>query len=152
MACGGCTPPSACGLSPPVFLCHPINECLTYPNKRMLCVCLCRLRRQLSAVINFIRFKEDKDRLYNEAIARKQRLATAIDAAQVLYRQRERRRTDKTDTQNVCLKSLMNTHDGTREARMLMMFHSTIFSRLRMKAVYTLPPIPDAPGTTVFMS
>ncbi|CAM9420577.1 unnamed protein product [Pylaiella littoralis] len=41
-----------------------------------------RLRRQLSAVINFIRFKEDKDRLYNEAIARKQRLATAIDAAQ----------------------------------------------------------------------
>lgn len=42
-----------------------------------------RLRRQLSAVINFVRFKEGKEHLYLDAMAKKQRLAAAVAAAQV---------------------------------------------------------------------
>ena len=42
-----------------------------------------RLRRQLSAVINFVRFKEGKEHLYLDAMAKKQRLAAGIAAAQV---------------------------------------------------------------------
>ncbi|CBN74724.1 Centromere-associated protein NUF2 [Ectocarpus siliculosus] len=41
-----------------------------------------RLRRQLSAVINFVRFKEGKEHLYLDAMAKKQRLAAAVAAAQ----------------------------------------------------------------------
>eukprot|EP00752_Nemacystus_decipiens_P009344 g8351.t1 len=41
-----------------------------------------RLRRQLSAVVNFVRFKAGKEHLYHDAMAKKQRLAAAIAAAQ----------------------------------------------------------------------
>lgn len=66
-----------------------------------------RLRRQLSAVINFVRFKEGKEHLYLDAMAKKQRLAAGITAAQVRQptKKRARQIDMKTDWQNICSKN-----------------------------------------------